>query len=314
MTSGQLRDSHFLEFLITNQNSDGGWGYHPAATSAVEVTGWVLQALLSSRRTPPPAPVCVRARDWLLQGQRADGSWPPFPGQPRGCWATSIAAQALHLQGGSPIAVERGLDWLVNSWPAEGGLWWRVRQTLFPSRLARQDNSLRGWNWTPGTASWVEPTALALILLHSLPSEMLSPLAAKRRQLAERMLFDRMCPGGGWNSGNPQVYGVAGIPRIGPTVWALLALRNHSEREEVQMSLRWLESAYGGIRGAASLALAHRCLAAFGRRVPPLAPALDDRYSQNRFFENILTIAWAALALNEDDNRAAVPAGEVVNP
>jgi hypothetical protein len=136
---------------------------------------------------------------------------------------------------------------------------------------------------------------------------------AKRRQLAERMLYDRMCPGGGWNSGNPLVYGVAGVPRVGPTVWALLALRDESERAEIQMSLDWLEGAYGTIHGAASLALAHRCLAAYGRRVSPLAPALGKLYPQNRFFENVLTNAWIILTLNEEGKMAVPVAGKAAN-
>ena len=300
-TVTQLQESYCLEFLLTSQNSDGGWGYHPAAPSAVEATAWALLAFVTSRRGEPPARVCARARDWLLQAQRADGSWPPYPGQPQGCWVTSVASHALHLQGGAQKAVERGLHWVLNAWPAEGSVWWRLRQSLFPSRVARQDTSLRGWNWTPGTASWVEPTAHALVFLRSLPPEMLPPKAAKRRQLAKRMLYDRMCPGGGWNSGNPLVYGAAGVPRIGPTAWALLALQHDSARVEIQMSLQWLQGAYGGIHGAASLALAHRCLAAYGRPVSPLAPALDELYAHNRFFENVLTMAWAALALQKEN-------------
>jgi len=310
MTSGPIRDSDCREFLITNQNSDGGWGFHPISPSAVEATAWALTALISSRPEPPPVEVCARARDWLLQAQRADGSWPPFPGQPQGCWVTSVASLALHLQGGAENAVERGLDWVLNAWPAEGTVWWRLRQTLFPSRLARQDSSLRGWNWTPGTASWVEPTAHALMFLRSLPRDILPPQAAKRRQLAERMLYDRMCPGGGWNSGNPLVYGVAGVPRIGATAWALLALRDQSERAEIQQSLVWLAGAYGAIHGASSLALAHRCLTAHGRRVSPLAPALGELYSHNRFFANVLTTAWVILALNGEGSGAAQTAEE----
>lgn len=302
------------DFLIAKQNSDGGWGYHPAAPSAVEATAWALAALLSSPQTPPLAEVSARARDWLVQAQRGDGSWPAFPGQPQGCWATSVASQALHLQGGAQTAVGRGLDWLLDSWPADGTLWWRVRQSLFPSRGVRQNSALRGWSWTPGTASWVEPTAHALLLLRLLPAKILPPRAAKRRQKAERMLFDRMCPGRGWNSGNPLVHGVAGEPAIGPTAWALLALRDHTGRTEIQTSLAWLEGAYGTIQGAASLGLAHRCLATYGRRVAPLAPALGKLYSRNRFFENVLTVAWIVLALNEGGGRAASNAGEAANP
>jgi len=298
MTPGQLPDSFFPEFLIANQNADGGWGYHAASPSAVEATAWALTALTSPRQTPAGASACLRARDWLLRAQLDDGSWPAFPGHPQGCWVTSIAAHALLVQGGSQSAVARGVHWLLNAWPAEGGVWWRLHATLFPSRLARQDNSLRGWNWTPGTASWVEPTTHALMLLYSAPSQMLPALAAKRRRLAERMLFDRMCPNGGWNSGNPHVYGVAGIPRVGPTAWALLALREHAEREEVQSSLRWLARAYADIHGAASLALAHRCLTVHGRPVPALAPALNKMYSHNRFFGNVVTFAFVTAALH----------------
>ena len=46
------------------------------------------------------------------------------------------------------------------------------------------------------------------------------------------MLYDRMCPGGGWNCGNPMVYGVPGEALIVPTVWALLALRDEPKKTE----------------------------------------------------------------------------------
>jgi hypothetical protein len=286
------------EFLLGQQNPDGGWGYQSGGTSAVEATAWAMMALAVCPAPPPEA--LARARTWLVESQHPDGSWPAYPGQPQGCWATSLAARALHLDGGEDAAVTRARDWLLQSWPAEGTPWRRLIQRLFPSRVSRQNNALRGWSWTPGTASWVEPTALALLFLQSLPPPMLTPLAAKRRQLAERMLFDRMCPGGGWNSGNPLIYGAAGVPRVGPTVWALLALRDHADRPEIQASLAWLEGAYTEIAGPSSLALAHYCLRIYGRPAPPLAPWLDALYAKNHYFANILTAAWVVLAQQED--------------
>jgi hypothetical protein len=193
---------------------------------------------------------------------------------------------------------------VLNAWPAEHAFWWRLRRVFFPAREVRQNTSLCGWNWTPRTASWVEPTAHALLLLHALPADSLSPLAAKRRQMGEQLLFDRMCPGGGWNSGNPLVYGVAGLPRTGPTAWALLALKDYPERAEIQQSLDLLQADYGKIQGPASLALAHRCLAAYARPVPPVNDALNKLYLQNRFFENILTTSWAIQALTTDDRQS----------
>jgi len=168
MPASQLSISFCLEFLVTNRNPDGGWGYYPRSPSGVEATAWALMALGASHETPTLDGVCGEGRQWLLKAQRGDGSWPAFPGQPQGCWVTSLASQALYLLGGPEGAVDRGLDWLVRAWPAEGSVWWRLRQSLIPSGIVRQDSSLRGWNWTPGTASWVEPTSHALLFLNSL--------------------------------------------------------------------------------------------------------------------------------------------------
>ncbi len=138
------------------------------------------------------------------------------------------------------------------------------------------------------------------MLLRNIPEESRSPLASGRRQLGEAMLYDRMCPGGGWNSGNALVYGVAGEPRVGPTVWALLALQDHRDCTENRKSLDWLERSYEHIRGPASLALAHLCLETYGRPAPPLEPALQSLHSNNHFFDNVPVMAWAAIALSPE--------------
>jgi len=164
--------------------------------------------------------------------------------------------------------------------------------------VVRQDSSLRGWGWTPGAASWVEPTSYALIVLHCVAGESRPADADERVRLAEAMLDDRMCPGGGWNSGNPRVYGVAGVPRVGPTVWALLALRHVDANTRRQSSLDWLEGEYPKAGGAGSLSLAHLCLQAYGRPVPPLEPALWALYERNQFLGNLLAFCWAAIALS----------------
>ena len=55
----------------------------------------------------------------------------------------------------------------------------------------------------------------------------------------------------------------------------------------------------------ASLAWAHRCLAAYGRVPKPLTPSLTALYGENRSFENLLTLAWVILALNGEANATA---------
>ena len=285
-------------FLLGAQNADGGWGYNPGSSSGTEPTSWAFLALRGARRHDKGEQAAKRAQQWLHKTQLPDGSWPAFVGQPKGCWVTALACLALLAQKESGDLVNRGARWLCEAWPAEGGLWWRLRRRWQKTPpVVRQDSSLRGWSWTPGTASWVEPTSCALILLKNLPPDFLPPSSGKRVRLAEAMLYDRMCAGGGWNSGNPLVYGVAGVPRVGPTVWALLALRDRRDRAENQKSLDWLAATFGEIQGPGSLALAHLCLAAHGQGVPPLEPLLRSRLAVNQFLMNVVVVAWAALAL-----------------
>ena len=240
--NASFREQFCLRFLREAQNPDGGWGYRPGNHSATDPTCWALLALASSERVELDQ--TSRGIQWLLRVQLPDGSWPAVAGQSQGCWVTPLGCLALQQHGAAPDAVGKGVSWLKHSWPGEGRFWQRLRMRLFASSsLVRQNHSLRGWSWTPGTSSWVEPTAYALILLRNLFPNSAPPSLARRQQLAEAMLYDRMCPGGGWNSGNPFVYGVAGEPLVGPTVWALLALQHRRDRAENQKSLEWLERA-----------------------------------------------------------------------
>jgi hypothetical protein len=144
----------------------------------------------------------------------------------------------------------------------------------------------------------VEPTAYTLILLSEVPASELTAPLRERQRLGEAMLYDRMCPGGGWNNGNPVVYGVAGEPRVGPTAWALLALKAKSERTENRQSLDWLERTYSRIPGAGSTTLAHVCLRTCGRTPPRLEDGLVLQYPDHGFLQNTMVAAWVLTALN----------------
>jgi hypothetical protein len=111
------------------------------------------------------------------------------------------------------------------------------------------------------------------------------------------MLYDRMCPGGGWNCGNPIVYGVPGEALIVPTVWALLALRDEPNKTEFLMSLGWLEKNVQHARSAASLALARIGLKMCGRKWPGAGATFADFYSHNEFLQSVPVAAWVCLAL-----------------
>jgi hypothetical protein len=260
----------------------------------------------------PSAPVLASIRnhacDWLVRNQQADGSWLAAPGFSQGGWVTPLACLALLEQGTAAESVARGTRWLLEAWPGESNWWWRLRQRIFSRKNVRQNFALRGWSWTQGTSSWVEPTSLALLALRRASHENISSDFAQRRELGQAMLFDRMCPGGGWNCGNPMVYGVGGQPFVGQTVWALLAQADSRDRTEVKESLDWLEREYDNIRGPTSLSLAYLCLRTYGRSPRPLELDLESSYAANQFLGQVPAMAFAAIALSPERDWYCFPA------
>ena len=64
-----------VEQILNGQNQDGGWGFLSGKSSNTECTSLCLLAL-DSLGTKQPVGSIKRGLDWLLQRQRADGSWP----------------------------------------------------------------------------------------------------------------------------------------------------------------------------------------------------------------------------------------------
>jgi hypothetical protein len=285
-----------LPFIESAKNQDGGWGFHPGSESRTEATACVVLALVELQAFEDLSRAGI---DYLRRAQLPDGSWPSSPGQNVGCWATSLACWALAGSSESREAVSRGLRWISEDWPRDLNLFQRlIRKISSRKEVVAQNAALHGWGWTPNTASWVEPTAFALMAFEQASTELMPQGAANRQKIAKDLLYDRMCPGGGWNCGNPMVYGVPGDPLVEPTAWALLALRNEPSRPEIQMSLEWLGKNVARMESAQSLALAKICWEAYGGTWPGNAPQLSELYAKNEFLASVETVAWSCLALH----------------
>jgi hypothetical protein len=296
-----FRDEVCLPLLLDARNADGGWGYQHGKQSATEPACWAILALKPFGHLPEVATAVRNATTWLRSTQLVDHSWPAFPGSPEGCWVTSLACLALHEQGGPTEAIEGGIEWICRAWPAEGVLWRRWLLGLTGgNKKTKLEFSLRGWSWTPGTSSWVEPTALTLIALHRLFPASGPTRIEKRAKLAEAMLYNRVCAGGGWNCGNPEVYGAPGEPLAGPTVWALLGLQRYRERRENRESLEWLSFARSTMQTPGSIALAHLCFSAYSKPSSLPQHDLEAAYRKNQFLGNTLVAAWCLLALADE--------------
>lgn len=284
--------------LKDRQNRDGGWGYFENTQSRIEPTCWAVTALTAPEEHEG-ATWLNAAQQCLLADQAEEGFWKASPEMKTGNWVTSLGCAVLSQHPGAENAALAGIKWLCEDYPLDSSPLLRFLRS-FSSKANKPDyeNAYRGWGWTPRTSSWVEPTSFALLAMHEFDRHRLPPVAERRRKLAVALLYDRMCPGGGWDCGNPRVYGVAGEPLVLPTAWALIALRQLPDHEKKSLSLTWLENQISRIQSPGSLAVASMCLECYGK---------DSSEAKNRLQafgliclleDGIHVLAWVCLALN----------------
>ncbi len=278
--------------LIAQANATGGWAYYPGRSSRLEPTCWALLALGTTAGFDPEPHwrflnSCLRPSGWFVENTALP---------------INVAFNALlavttlgHDRFKSAPALPRLLEVLV----AQTGL--QVAQ----STNFRQDNSLRGWSWTDGTFSWVEPTALALIALKRARRHNLLPNAAPARiEEAERMLIDRCCRDGGWNYGNANALGKELFPYVACTAVALLALQDRRDSDAVTRSLRFLQDQWSTEESAISLGLTSICLRQFAIATDKVDQALGARLPVAQSLSNLHAIATALYAIGSAANDA----------
>jgi hypothetical protein len=98
----------------------------------------------------------------------------------------------------------------------------------------------------PETASWVIPTAYSLLGLKHISHASDEDLRLFRIRQGIEMLYDRICPEGGWNAGNGVVYGSVLTPHPDATAITLLALATEPANGFIDSSLDWLERSLPG--------------------------------------------------------------------
>jgi hypothetical protein len=265
MGDEQQVDDECVRLLIEGQLPEGGWPFlSNGKQMAIEPTALALLALPSNLNHERTA--AIRA---LAHAQNANGSWPAFCGDDvHGSGYTGLAAYALSRCREQETPTSRALHWLLQSRGRESHwLWkWKFRTT---DRHVRLDPEKFGWPWTRETVSWVVPTAYSLLALKCACVASEQKLREFRIRRGVEMMYDRMCPGGGWNAGNGVAYGVALVPHPDATAIALLALLGELSNDSIIASLDWLEHRAESLFAPWSLAWTILALHAFRRSAPP---------------------------------------------
>lgn len=266
-----------LTRLLELRNADGGWPYYQGKTSRLEPTCWALLALQAAGR--------VVSLDVLRQWPRREGWFVDRSSDAvnvafNGLAAFTLAATKAEPELSSPLARA-----LVG-----------FKGEKYPqSPHYRQNNSIQGWSWVPGTFSWIEPTAWAVIALKKLRvSE-----ARARIDEAERLFADRVCKGGGWNFGNSNVLGQELGPYVPTTALTLLSLSDRADTPYVRSSVEYLWNHRLEERSGPALGLSAIALGVYGRTSNDVEEALRHEWTRTGFVGNIAALALACCALTE---------------
>ncbi len=284
-------------FLVSLQNKDGGWGYTAEKRSYAEPTAYSLLALTNYGEAVEREQRSVRTLQWLAQQTGGAGAIElEKRAQPEvdsfDLWGTIITYFVLtRLKIGTELS-DGYLKFLMKG-----------RGNKLSSQDVKGlnlDPTLQGWSWVMGTASWVEPTAYALLALKSNGMR-----EDERVKMGQEFLFDRACYEGGWNYGNKEVLAVKLDPMPTNTCFALLALQDADRQHEtIRKSLAYLERELAERQSTMLLALGTLCLNIYGRPTRNLVASLIKRQSENGSWrDNVHLTSLAALALESEVNQ-----------
>jgi hypothetical protein len=209
-----------LDFILTHQHESGGWGYADESLPAVEPTAAVLLAI---REEPGTLEAFNRGLEWLRKSQNSDGGWGYTSNDEESSWLTAWAVLVLGQSGLIDEIYREGVTWLANV----ANLYQVAHDEMVDTFgvVAVHGPASQSWPWLPGEATWIEPTALAILALGN------AEITVEMRQRMEAGVSyfeERRCPGGGWDIGNPPMFGSTAPARAQTTACVLLALSSFS--------------------------------------------------------------------------------------
>jgi Prenyltransferase and squalene oxidase repeat len=288
-----------IEQLSQSQNPDGGWGAVPGKQSNTESSALALMALRSIKNSRDNHDV-RRAEEWLINSQNDDGSWPYGAGAKAPSWSTALAIIALHDSNIEAERIIRAGDWILAQEGSKPGILAKLILALsFQKKAIHLNDDLIGWSWTPSSFSWVEPTSYCLLALKKFKSRLSAKTFKERVDQAELMIYDRMCEGGGWNYGNAAVYGDPLWPYPDITALVLIALQDHRERNQNQVSLRILAKVAETTDSGLALGWSSICLSLYGHDNSELRQRLDQRFVRTKFLNETKPTALSILAAGD---------------
>jgi hypothetical protein len=212
--------------IISRCLADGSFRLYAEGNPRPDSTAWAAIALSMAQRNGEHS---SRACRYLTSIQQRDGRVPLEPDTPEAYWPTSLAIWAWKINDGFENERQNAVSFLLDLTGEHS------KKNKKQARTIGHDTTLKGWPWIEGTHSWIEPTALAIIALKICGKE-----NHERVSEAKKMIIDRQLPTGGWNYGNPSVFGQTLLAMPDSTGHALAALAGLVEKAAVLRSIDYL--------------------------------------------------------------------------
>ncbi len=278
------------EFLLRTQNPDGGWGYFPGKSSWLEPTAYTMLALHGDSAS---AEAVGRAWRLIETWQLPDGSWRAGAQVQDGTWVTALAVTLCSVYGKTGPILADGVSRLVATEGAERSTFFQL-MTFLGVAAIEADTSHAAWPWRPGTSSWIEPTAHAVLALKKVQTRLQARRIRDRVRQGEEMVLARRCADGGWNHGSAHTFQIDAPSYPESTALALLALqgRPRDARRALDVARDFLKTSRSPL-ARAWLAIA---LQAWGETLPAPNAAAPIR-------TDIMLAALEALAHPEGNHR-----------
>jgi uncharacterized protein (DUF362 family) len=201
----------YLETLVAQAHSSGGWDYAPDQEGHLEPTCLALLAL--SLEPDRFHDAIEKGKHFLATCATGHGTFRLSRAREEAVWPTALV---LFVQA----TLEYPGEEIRKTVSALLGLQGRNVADAENADIHDIDLKLIGWPWADGNASWVEPTAWACLALRRAGHG-----GHARVKEGLNLLLDRTCEGGGINYGNRRILGRTTEPIPGPTAIQLLALQ-----------------------------------------------------------------------------------------
>lgn len=126
------------DWLIRNQNPDGGWGSLKNNSSRVLLTCTAIDALLSIK--PSKIAPIKRSLTWLSEIQNPDGSWGSVAHEAGTLYHTALATRIMTIaqRNDHELSISKGLEYIKAKWAIDSSFFNEIYDIIYngtPSRI-----------------------------------------------------------------------------------------------------------------------------------------------------------------------------------